>query len=159
MNTKKSKNHILALIAAAVLGAFGGAASAAEAKTTADAQVSYYKDIRPVFQSACQGCHQPAKNKGGYVMTDFKKMLAGGDSADKAKAIVPGKPDDSLLFEMLAPGKDGEVEMPPKGHPLSKEDVALIRKWIAQGAKDDTPANAVQTRIAEQAANNRRIIM
>ncbi len=145
MNTKKSKNHILALIAAAVLGAFGGAASAAEAKTTADAQVSYYKDIRPVFQSACQGCHQPAKNKGGYVMTDFKKMLAGGDSADKAKAIVPGKPDDSLLFEMLAPGKDGEVEMPPKGHPLSKEDVALIRKWIAQGAKDDTPANAVQT--------------
>src|SRR4051812_40880756 len=59
--------------------------------------VSYYKNIRPLLQANCQGCHQPAKAKGGYVMTDFAKMLEGGDSKDKKHAIVPKKPKDSLL--------------------------------------------------------------
>ena len=40
--------------------------------------VSYYKQIRPIFQANCQGCHQPAKAKGGYVMTTFEQLLAGG---------------------------------------------------------------------------------
>ena len=40
--------------------------------------VSYYKQIRPVFQANCQGCHQPAKAKGGYVMTTFERLLEGG---------------------------------------------------------------------------------
>src|SRR5262245_21552610 len=35
-------------------------------------KVSYYRDVRPLLQANCQGCHQPAKAKGGYVMTDFK---------------------------------------------------------------------------------------
>ena len=32
-------------------------------------KVSYYREIRPILQANCQGCHQPAKNKGGYLMT------------------------------------------------------------------------------------------
>src|SRR6187549_3094652 len=60
--------------------------------------VSYFKDVRPIFQAQCQGCHQPAKAKGGYVMTDFARMLAGGESAEKGElAVVPGNPDKSLL--------------------------------------------------------------
>src|SRR5579883_2730565 len=35
-------------------------------------KVSYYGDVRPILQANCKGCHQPAKAKGGYVMTDFK---------------------------------------------------------------------------------------
>src|SRR5260221_8280214 len=38
-------------------------------------KVSYYKDVRPLFQQHCQGCHQPAKAQGGYVMTDFAELL------------------------------------------------------------------------------------
>ncbi len=132
-------------LAGAAVCALATTGQAEEAKKPAEAAVSYYKDIRPVFQAACQGCHQPAKDKGGYVMTDFGRMLAGGDSSDTDKAIVPGKPDSSLLYKMIVPDKDGEVEMPQKADPLSKEEVALIRRWIEQGAKDDTPANAVQT--------------
>ncbi len=145
MNMKKTENRIPGFLVAGALVASVAIGSGAEAVKAADAKVSYYQDIRPIFQASCQGCHQPAKDKGGYVMTDFKKMLAGGDSADTDKAIAPGKPDASLLWEMIAPGKDGEVEMPPKADPLDKKELDLIRQWIAQGAKDDTPANAVQT--------------
>ncbi len=106
--------------------------------------VSYYKQIRPIFQAQCQGCHQPAKAQGGYVMTDFARMLAGGDSKSKSPAVVAGKPEQSLLFTMLVPNKDGEVEM-PKGKPaLPVSEVALIRKWLTEGAHDDTPVNARQ---------------
>src|SRR5579871_1179114 len=42
--------------------------------------ISYYKQIRPILQANCQGCHQPAKAKGEYVMTDFARMLGTGDS-------------------------------------------------------------------------------
>jgi WD40 repeat protein/mono/diheme cytochrome c family protein len=106
-----------------------------------NAPVSYWRQIRPIFQASCQGCHQPARDKGGYVMTDFAKLLAGGDSGDKA--IVPGKPDTSALIAAITP-KDGEADMPKDKAPLKPDDRELIAKWIAQGAVDDTPKNAVQ---------------
>src|SRR5215470_2039973 len=45
-------------------------------KDAASQPVSFYKDIRPIFQANCHGCHQPAKAKGGYVMTEFQKLVA-----------------------------------------------------------------------------------
>src|SRR6202011_4731229 len=71
--------------------------------------ISYFKKIRPIFQANCQGCHQPAKAKGGYVMTDFKRLLAGGDS--EGAAIIPEHPEKSAILKMVAP-QDGEVRMP-----------------------------------------------
>ena len=55
-----------------------------------NAPVSYFKKVRPIFQAQCQGCHQPAKAQGGYVMTDFAKLLAGGEECaqDGTRAIV-----------------------------------------------------------------------
>jgi WD40 repeat protein len=108
--------------------------------------VSYFKQIRPIFQAHCQGCHQPAKAKGGYVMTDFVKMLHGGESAEKGEvAIVAKDPDKSLLVHQITPPSSGEqAEMPPKKAPLFEKDIVLIRRWIAEGAADDTPANARQ---------------
>jgi WD40 repeat protein len=106
--------------------------------------VSYYNDIRPLFQARCHGCHQPAKDKGDYIMTDFAALLKGGDSEEVA--IVPGAPKASHLVEMIIPNEDGEVEM-PRGHnakPLHEAEVEIISKWISEGAKDDTPDNARQ---------------
>src|SRR5947207_788263 len=42
--------------------------------------VSYYKDVRPIFVVHCQGCHQPAKPMGGFVMTSHADLLKKGDS-------------------------------------------------------------------------------
>ncbi len=102
--------------------------------------VSFYKHIRPILQANCTGCHQPAKAKGDYVMTDFAKLLAGGEEGN---AIVPGKPEESNLLKVSTPNSEGKVEMPPKGDPLHETQVALIKRWVSEGAKDDTPASAM----------------
>ena len=102
-------------------------------------KVSYYRDIRPILQANCQGCHQPAKAKGGYVMTEFKRMLAGGDN--EGRAIVPEHPDQSAILKMVTPQK-GEARMPKGRAPLVEAEVGLLTAWIRQGALDDTPADA-----------------
>jgi len=114
-------------------------ASAAEPAADAAAKVSYYKQIRPIFQANCQGCHQPAKAKGEYLMTSFAALLQGGESG--SAAIVPGKPAESYLIEEITP-EGGEAEMPKGKKPLHETEIALITKWIAEGARDDTPASA-----------------
>jgi WD40 repeat protein/mono/diheme cytochrome c family protein len=116
----------------------GADAPKAPASQSAES-VSYYRQVRPILQANCQGCHQPAKAKGGFVMTDFKRLLAGGDN--EGVAIVPGHADKSSLLKMIQP-KDGEVRMPKGKTPLAEVEVGLIASWIAQGAKDDTPADA-----------------
>src|ERR1051325_450010 len=102
-------------------------------------RVGYYRDVRPILQANCQGCHQPAKSKGGYVMTDFKKLLAGGDT--EGAAIVPMHSEQSSMLKMTTP-QDGEVRMPKGKPPLLENEVAQIKAWIQQGAEDDTPADA-----------------
>lgn len=112
-----------------------------EASAPDSKSVSYYEQIRPIFQAHCQGCHQPAKSSGGYIMTDFQAMLAGGELG--LAAVVPGDPDASYLMEQITP-VDGYAEMPKDKPPLSEAEVALIARWIQQGAEDDTPESARQ---------------
>ncbi len=101
------------------------------------AEVSFFKDIRPILQRECTGCHQPAKDKGGYVMTRFESFIKGGKSGDPA--VVPGHPEQSLLLELITP-LDGEAEMPPERAPLHESEIAMVRRWIEAGAVDDSPA-------------------
>lgn len=127
---------------ALVISLISTLSTAAVEKEPASAKpVSYYSQIRPILQANCQGCHQPAKAKGDYVMTDFEKLMTPGENGDKP--IVPGKPDESFLIKQITP-KNGEVEMPKGKDPLHEIDIELIWRWIAEGAKDDTPANAEQ---------------
>ncbi len=104
-----------------------------------DSKISYYQQIRPIFQANCQGCHQPAKASGQYVMTAFDKLVAGGES--EMAAIKPGQPDESYLVELITP-TDGTAQMPQGKPPLAAAEIELVRKWIAEGAMDDTPAAA-----------------
>ena len=98
--------------------------------------MSYFRQVRPIFQTHCQGCHQPAKPMGELVMTHFDGLLKGGESGEPA--VVPGKPEKSNLLAQITP-RDGKAEMPKDRDPLSETDLQLIRRWIAEGAKDDTP--------------------
>ena len=131
----------LALAAALLIPGISFRVAHAEEPTADDAaKVSYYRQIRPIFQAHCQGCHQPAKDSGGYVMTAFDRLLAGGES--ELAAIVPGKPADSYLLELIRPDDKGAASMPKDQPALAAADIELIEKWIAQGAVDDTPAAA-----------------
>jgi WD40 repeat protein len=111
---------------------------ATPASAPAEAAVSFDKQVRPIFQARCEGCHQPAKPSGGYVMTAFDRLLSGGKS--KVEAIVPRQPDESNLVAMIIPD-GGEAEMPRGQKPLAAAEIELIKRWIAQGAVDDTPQN------------------
>lgn len=109
-------------------------------ETSKPAAISYEKQIKPILQAHCQGCHQPAKAKSDYIMTSFDRLLAGGESGKKA--IVPGKPEASYLLEEITP-HEGKAAMPPDGRlPLADAEVELIRNWIAQGAQDDSTMKA-----------------
>ncbi|HUF63100.1 MAG TPA: DUF1549 domain-containing protein [Verrucomicrobiales bacterium] len=101
-------------------------------------RVSYYEEIRPVFQAHCHGCHQPAKAKGGFVMTAVDQLVKGGDTG---VAVTPQDPDGSFLVEQITP-VDGHAEMPSGEEALSSVDIEKVRRWIAEGAIDDTPENA-----------------
>ncbi len=106
------------------------------------ARVSFYEQIRPIFQAQCHGCHQPARDNGKFVMTDFARLVAGGES--EMPAIAPGKPAESYLVELITP-TDGQAEMPKGKKPLSPVEIDLVQRWIAEGAEDDTPAGAKRT--------------
>lgn len=99
--------------------------------------MSYWSDIRPIFQANCQGCHQPAKRGGGFLMTSYEALLESGDGGEPG--IVPGHPDESYVLSQVI-GENGEPPAMPKGAaPLAAGDVELIRKWIAAGAENDSP--------------------
>jgi WD40 repeat protein len=103
------------------------------------AKVSYYREIRPILQEHCQGCHQPAKPLGGLVMTSYEAIKKGGESEEPA--FVPGKPEESPLVVQITP-QDGQAAMPKDRPPLAASQIDLIKRWIAEGAADDTPPMA-----------------
>lgn len=113
------------------------------------ASISYYKEIRPIFQQHCNGCHQPAKPMGGFVMTAHGDLFKAGE---RGKAgVVASKPAESYLVDQIKVHDNGKAEMPKGRDPLNVVQIKLIADWIAQGAKDDTPASAKA--VAVDAAN------
>src|SRR5262245_47099881 len=104
---------------AAGLVASGASAAEKPAEKAANdkpARVSFHKQVRPILQANCYGCHQPAKAKGGYVMTVFDKPIEGGEADDPA--VVRGAPDKSGLYKLIVPAAGGEAEMPKGKKPL-----------------------------------------
>jgi WD40 repeat protein len=117
----------------------------AEDAQTADiaSPVSYWRDIRPIFQEHCQGCHQPAKKDGDLDITSVEAIKKGGFSEESA--VDPDDPDESILMYEITVEEGEEPSMPKGGEPLSAEQVDRIRRWIAEGAKDDSPPAAKPT--------------
>src|SRR4051812_47268689 len=133
------KKTSCSVLFASLLPAVAPGADTKAPQVQAEPKVSYYRQVRAILQANCQGCHQPAKNKGGYVMTDFKRLLAGGDN--EGAAIAPGQPEKSSILKMVTP-QDGEVRMPKGKTPLLDSEVALIQTWINQGAEAAPPPDA-----------------
>lgn len=101
--------------------------------------VSYHRDVRPIFERNCLGCHQEARRLGDYLMTDFAALLNGGETGEAA--IVPGDPEASYLLSQITP-VEGFAEMPKKAKPLAAKEIETIRQWIADGALNDAPAES-----------------
>jgi hypothetical protein len=89
--------------------------------------------IRPLLSEHCYKCHaeDSKKIKGGLLLDRKAGWMKGGDSGE---VIVPGKPDESLLIEMVE--RDPEVEAMPPKTALKPEQVADLREWVKRGAPD-----------------------
>lgn len=136
----------LLLALSALLALNPGLARADEPAKETEA-VSYWSQVRPILQMRCQGCHQPARPMGGVVLSEFASLQKPSDS--ELAPIVPGKPDESELMNQITGGEGTAPAMPKEGAPLTVVEVDLIRRWIAAGAVDDTPASARDTIDAE----------
>ncbi|MCI0456659.1 MAG: PSD1 and planctomycete cytochrome C domain-containing protein [Gemmataceae bacterium] len=100
----------------------------AQEKPAADRQAFFAQKVAPLLQARCLECHNPTKSRGGLDLSTRALAVAGGD---KGPAIVPGDAGKSLLLRMI----DGpEPKMPRQRQPLSRAEVAALRKWLDDGA-------------------------
>ena len=118
---------------------FGRAALAEEPQQpakTADA-VDYLRQIKPLLETHCIACHNAEDPQSGLRLDAAVLMLKGGN---RGPALVAGSPEKSLLLKAVR--GDGELlRMPLELDPLAAEEIALLERWIAQGA----PAPADET--------------
>ena len=121
----QSKTFLLTL----TLTLFTAAVSHADDKTV------FEKHIRPILKAHCFHCHgEDGTKESGLDLRLQRFLIRGGESG---AAIEPGKPSESYLLERIRSG-----EMPPGDKKLSEDDVDLIERWIATGAKTARPEPA-----------------
>ena len=93
-----------------------------------------YSEEGLVLVQNCIACHNTRKSESKYVMTTFAQLAKGGQQGEGI-TLEPGDPDASRFVELLR--HDGEPRMPYKLDPLPADRVALIERWVTQGAKYD----------------------
>ncbi|SIO57467.1 Planctomycete cytochrome C [Singulisphaera sp. GP187] len=97
---------------------------------SADGQepVEFERDVAPILTNHCIRCHRSESKKGDV-------SLASATDLEDSGAVEPGKPAESTLIEVVGPSpKGGEPKMPREGSPLSSAQVAVLRRWVEQGA-------------------------
>ncbi|HWB13693.1 MAG TPA: PSD1 and planctomycete cytochrome C domain-containing protein [Pirellulales bacterium] len=85
--------------------------------------------VRPILAARCYRCHSADKQKGGLRLDSREGLMTGGDSGP---AVVPGKPQESLLIEAIGYA-DGGLQMPPN-EKLPDGEIARLRRWVERGA-------------------------
>lgn len=96
--------------------------------------IDFTRDVKPIFAKNCYTCHGTEKQKSDYRLDLKMTALKGGAIGG---AILPGDGAHSPMIHYVA-GADADIQMPPKGEPLSAAQVGILRAWIDQGAKWET---------------------
>src|SRR3954468_16139683 len=104
------------------------------AAQTSEGLTYFEQNIRPLLAANCYGCHSPRLDKpmGGLFLDSRAGMLKGGRSG--VPAIVPGKPEESLLLGAVL-GNNKDLRMPP-GKTLDATEIEHLALWIKMGAPD-----------------------
>ncbi|MCH8923770.1 MAG: DUF1549 domain-containing protein, partial [Planctomycetes bacterium] len=126
--------NILCRISAVCLVVAAVATQALAVDSADDADVDFFeKSVRPLLIEHCYECHSEKADevKGGLLLDSRDGWQQGGDSGP---AIVPGKPNESLLLTAIG-YDDPELQMPPKKQ-LADAEIAVLRRWIERGAVD-----------------------
>ncbi|MCA9042156.1 MAG: DUF1549 domain-containing protein, partial [Planctomycetaceae bacterium] len=115
--------------------------SAAELSEAEREQQRFFEtSIRPLLAKHCYECHSTKEQKGNLRLDHSSFIKQGGDSGE---ALVPGKPNESLLMEAV---RYESFEMPPE-KPLTEKEIALLEIWIQQGAywpEEELPSSSAE---------------
>lgn len=129
----KARGGVSSLLLVAVGAAWLAIAALVPAQKAPTPKVDFSRDILPILSDKCFKCHGPDATG---RMANLRLDVPEGAFADRGGrwAIVPGKPDSSLLVHKI---NDPDDPMPPEssGKSLSKEEIATLTRWIAEGAK------------------------
>ena len=106
----------------------------------AEEHAFFESKVRPVLVERCYECHSGVNSKGGLLLDTRQGWAKGGNSGP---AIVPGKPDESLLIKAVR-HTDQDLAMPPKkkGGKLPDTEIAALTEWVRQGVPDPRVAAA-----------------
>lgn len=109
---------------------------------SAQDKVDFVKDIKPILEKHCISCHGPDKEE-AFRIDDHEAALS---------YLEPGSSDDSDLYQVLVSDDDEELMPPPEdGIPLSKEQIAVFKKWVDEGAQWPEDVELVDTSSQEPA--------
>lgn len=92
----------------------------------AEEPIDFERDVRPIFSTHCLKCHGVLEPKADLDLTSRESTIEVG-------AISPGEPQAGSLIERVT-AIDPAVRMPPDGPPLTSEEIATLRRWLASGA-------------------------
>ena len=93
--------------------------------------VSYQMDIQPLFDSSCINCHG---DKGQLSLSSYQNTMKGGKSG---ATVIPNSGEGSLLIKKLNGTASGQRMPPEPASQWTETKIALVTKWINQGAKNN----------------------
>ncbi|MFN1834767.1 T9SS type A sorting domain-containing protein [Balneola sp. MJW-20] len=102
--------------------------------------VDYDTDIAPIMQNRCNNCHNAGQN--AFNSSSYAAVMASVSPPTRydKNQVIPGDPDGSPLVDKIEPNPQFGTRM-PQGSSLSDDQIALIRRWIAEGANEVATSN------------------
>jgi hypothetical protein len=106
-------------------------------RASAGSGVSYAYEVRPILADKCFACHGPdASKRDSGLRLDSAEGAAAALKDSPEKAIVPGDPGKSVVWQRISSKDPEQIMPPPKSHlTLSDGEKGVLRRWIEQGAK------------------------
>lgn len=120
------RNKILIFLPIAAIVLFG-----AYQMSRLHQDVDFNTEVKPILNKRCISCHGGVKKSGGFSLMTREEALQATDSGQPA--IIPGDPHGSAFIQRLL-SEDPEERMPYEADPLPEEEIAILRRWVRQGA-------------------------
>ena len=137
-NLTHGADYLLAYAPAPVQQLFGSTedSSALPKLVNKDSVLVYDHMVYPVLQNKCISCHNDDEQRGGLNMVQKELFMEGGENG---AVLQPVNTAESEVFRRVTLSQKSEKFMPPKGEPLTYDEIKLLEWWINNGADFDKP--------------------
>lgn len=101
------------------------------------AEVSFKRDIKPIFDQHCIECHLnggQGHQASDFIVDSYESVMKG---TKFGPVVVAGDPLSSSLYRLVAGEVDESIRMPHQKDPISDAKIAKIERWISQGARNN----------------------